>query len=57
LIVPTFPERAANSPDDAETFCTKIEAGDVIVLGSDGLWDNLEKVVFIGLYQLANLKA
>ena len=30
-----------NSPDQAEDFCIVVQPGDIIVTGTDGLWDNL----------------
>lgn len=30
-----------NSPDQADDFCISVQPGDVIVTGTDGLWDNL----------------
>lgn len=43
-----YPEHvdATNYPSDADTFTFNVMAGDIIVLGTDGLWDNctLEEV-------------
>ncbi|KAJ3012183.1 hypothetical protein HKX48_006421 [Thoreauomyces humboldtii] len=30
-----------DSPTDAQTFCVKIEEGDIVILGSDGMFDNV----------------
>jgi len=30
-----------NTPEQAEDFCVTVQPGDVIVTGTDGLWDNL----------------
>lgn len=30
-----------NTPDQAEDFCVEVHPGDIIVAGTDGLWDNL----------------
>ena len=30
-----------NTPDQAEDFCVDVQPGDVIVTGTDGLWDNV----------------
>jgi len=38
---------AANSPDHLDFYCTSVQPGDVIVVGSDGLWDNLEDVIVV----------
>ena len=32
---------ASSKPSDAQASATSVQAGDVLVLGSDGLWDNL----------------
>ena len=30
-----------DTPDNADYSCLNVEDGDIIVLGTDGLWDNL----------------
>lgn len=40
---------ATDSADQAETFTVPVEPGDVIIMGSDGLWDNAYEAEIVAL--------
>ena len=44
----------SSAPSDAQLLATRVQAGDVIVLGSDGLFDNLSDVEVMNRDQVAS---